>query len=122
MIAIFNMVNLKSSKTEKRDRRISVNLTETEKAIVRNSAEECGLSDSEYIRRQALQRPISWQELCVTYTKLGEIGSHLIQIRRYLSHTATPDTSELAQLTVLLQQLPATLTELRHQIAQIPRS
>ncbi|MDY6939834.1 MAG: hypothetical protein SWY16_19550 [Cyanobacteriota bacterium] len=116
------MTNWKSSKSQKRNCRISVNLTETEKAIVQNRAEQFGLSDSEYIRRQALRQPISWQELCVTYTKLGEIGSHLIQIRSYLSRTATPDRSELAQLSALLHQLPPTLIELRHQIAKIPRS
>lgn len=81
-------------KETQRSHHITLRLTDSEFDLIASTAKEAGLSRSDYIRKQALEK-----EVCIKYdivadiseinqltSEIGKIGSNLNQIARYF-HT-----------------------------------
>ena len=110
------MARPKTDKTLKQNRRITVNFTETEYAVITKNAEDAGMTKASYIRNTALNKGVSIHyhltpqvsEMKPVLGQLGRIGSNLNQIARHLNEGGSATDGLKSEIRKAIDELSTT--------------
>ena len=120
----------RGSERRQRGRRITIRLTEAERAALDSAAERAGLSLGSHIRkvlleaplpRQARRPPIEKMELARLLGHIGKIGSNINQLAREVNSDGT-DAFDRIDFQTASDDLAAMRTALMEALGRSPRS
>ena len=94
----------------RRGQKVEVRVSGAEKSALRESAEEAGITVSDYVRRRSLGRPVTARADRETRVLLRRIGVNLNQLARAANTSETPPAE--APLRAALDQLRRVLAGL----------